>query len=178
MTMADTETKDIPGFLGYRAGVDGKIWSSLSGEWKELKGHLVNGYVMVSFFSGEKGHRKENYTLAHIQVLRTFVGECPDGMECRHLDGTRDNNRLDNLVWGTPTQNAADRTSHGRSVRGSTVPNAKLHESDIPLILDMYAKGQRTQDIAPQFNVTNGAIWFVVKGIRWKHASTPSETTP
>lgn len=47
-------------------------------------------------------------------VLRAFVGEPPAGHECRHLDGDRQNNALDNLAWGTRAENVADTIRHGR----------------------------------------------------------------
>jgi len=32
-------------------------------------------------------------------VLLAFVGPCPEGYECRHLDGDPANNHVDNLRW-------------------------------------------------------------------------------
>ena len=49
----------------------------------------------------------------HRLVLEAFVGPCPEGQEARHLDGDRLNNALENLAWGTRSENAQDRTVHG-----------------------------------------------------------------
>ena len=38
--------------------------------------------------------------------------------ELRHLDGNKENNRADNLAWGTAKDNANDRELHGRTSRG------------------------------------------------------------
>jgi len=46
-------------------------------------------------------------------VLETFIGECPKGMECRHLDGNSQNNNLNNLKWGTREEQIADQKKHG-----------------------------------------------------------------
>lgn len=55
-------------------------------------------------------------------VLEAFVGPCPPGCEARHFpDRNPQNNRLDNLQWGTKKENAADKTVHGTSRKG--VPN-------------------------------------------------------
>lgn len=48
----------------------------------------------------------------HRLVLAAFVGPSP--MLGRHLDGNPKNNRLDNLRYGTPLENSADRIIHGR----------------------------------------------------------------
>lgn len=49
----------------------------------------------------------------HILVLEAFVGPRPDGMWGLHWDDDPWNNRLDNLRWGTPTDNAQDAIRNG-----------------------------------------------------------------
>lgn len=50
----------------------------------------------------------------HRLVLEAFVGACPLGMECRHLDDDKSNNQLPNLVWGTRGENEYDKVRNGR----------------------------------------------------------------
>jgi HNH endonuclease/NUMOD4 motif len=80
---------------------------------RRLKGQLLNpalsgGYPGVSMY-GLRTHT----THVHVLVLGSFVGPCPDGMECRHLDDVKTNNRLFNLAWGTRTENGRDRVRNG-----------------------------------------------------------------
>lgn len=71
--------------------------------------HTTGGYKCVSFYDGEKQATKTVHTL----VLNAFVGPKPDkGMECRHLNGDNQDNRLVNLKWGTKTENSADTRRH------------------------------------------------------------------
>ena len=44
---------------------------------------------------------KRNNLYVHRLVLITFVGPCPEGMECCHKDDNPLNNRLENLRWDT-----------------------------------------------------------------------------
>jgi len=41
-------------------------------------------------------------------VLEAFVGPCPEGMEALHWDDDPNNNTVDNLRWGTRTENMRD----------------------------------------------------------------------
>ena len=57
----------------------------------------------------------------HILVLETFVGPCPDGMECDHSDRNRCNNALTNLRWVPRTQNLRNTIKNDRvDARGGT----------------------------------------------------------
>lgn len=53
-------------------------------------------------------------TYVHRLVAKTFIGEPPEGTECCHNDGDPSNNNVENLRWGTPLENVADRQKHGR----------------------------------------------------------------
>ena len=73
------------------------------GRVRELDGTLLSprkardGYPVVH---GIKLHRL---------VLEAFVGPRPRGQMCCHADDNPDNNRLDNLRWGTSRENQQDR---------------------------------------------------------------------
>lgn len=85
----------------------GEVRRRLAG--KIMKQHLGAAYLEVTL---SRGNEK---TLArpHRLVLEAFVGPCPEGMETRHFNGNPLDNRLENLLWGTPVENASDCTRHG-----------------------------------------------------------------
>jgi hypothetical protein len=56
---------------------------------------------------------KVTHFQAHYLVVLAFHGERPSGMECRHLNGDRSDNRAANLAWGTSSENNRDRVRHG-----------------------------------------------------------------
>ena len=106
----------------------------------------------------------------HTLVLETFVGPCPAGMECRHLDGVKTNNRLENLVWGTRQENEADKERHGRVLRGSQQPGSKLTEADV---LEIRHRSQVTVQrvLAREYGVSETVISMVVNRKRWRHVT-------
>lgn len=112
--------KKIPGYAGlYEASSDGRI-RTLARAWYSGIEHRIlrhveakekalkadsSGYLRVTLSKKGKKRRWSVHTL----VLMTFVGEPPQGYGCRHLDGDKLNNSVENLKWGTPKECAADR---------------------------------------------------------------------
>jgi len=69
------------------------------------------GYWCVTL--SKKG--KTKVVRVHKIILETFVGPCPKGMEARHLNDVKTDNRLGaNLVYGTHAENMKDISKNGR----------------------------------------------------------------
>lgn len=49
----------------------------------------------------------------HRLMCEAFYGPCPPGHEVRHLNGVRTDNRIENLRWGTGSENIRDTIEHG-----------------------------------------------------------------
>lgn len=92
--------------------------------WKgrPVKGVVGSGgYRRAALCRGER----KRYVTFHALVLETFIGPRPEGMVCRHLNGNPLDNRLENLRWGTPEENAQDSIAHGthhQTVREKVCP--------------------------------------------------------
>lgn len=56
--------------------------------------------------------KKRSNVLAHRLVLEAFVGPCPPGYECDHINEIRDDNRLENLRWMPMLANRQRRWRH------------------------------------------------------------------
>jgi hypothetical protein len=156
------EYRPIAGFPAYRVGSNGSVWSKFHGPWKflhpTLNGH---GYRCVSLRS-ESASR--NVNVAGI-VLAAFIGPRPDGKEARHLDGNRENNRLDNLAWGTPLENAADKRRHGTTARGQRQHLALLTDAQIAEIHRVKESVSRAE-LAERFCVPIRYIHRICRGQR------------
>jgi len=105
----------------------------------------------------------------HRLVLETFIGPSPIGMQCRHLDGNPQNNKLDNLKWGTCKENSEDRIAHGKSGKGSNGSMSKLTEQNIPEIKLLYRQGISQINISRVYNVSKYIIWAIIHNKIWKH---------
>jgi hypothetical protein len=64
--------------------------------------------------------------------MLAFVGPRPPGLEIRHLDGDPGNNALNNLRYGTRSENLVDKSYHGQ--RKLTIAGVKeIRESRLPV---------------------------------------------
>jgi hypothetical protein len=55
----------------------------------------------------------------HRLVLAAFMGPCPSGREAAHWNGDKSDNRLANLRWATPDENASDKIRHNLERRNA-----------------------------------------------------------
>lgn len=69
------------------------------------------GYRTVCLYRGDCKQQRKH---VHRLVLTAFVGECPDDHEACHIDGDGSNNRVENLYWGTRSDNQLDAVRLGR----------------------------------------------------------------
>lgn len=134
------------GFPKYRVGDDGSVWSYRMDRrrkyrWKKLRTKIqlssANKYKRVRLV-----HEKRSLLiLVHRLVLIAFVGLPPPGMQACHYpnrDGT--DNRLTNLMWGTPETNQSHRKQQGTHNSGTLNRNAKLSREQVHEIRVLYAE--------------------------------------
>lgn len=69
-----------------------------------------DGYLRVRLWEDNK----PRYGFVHALVAAAFIGPRPAGLDVRHLDDDKSNNRVENLAYGTRKQNIADMEANGR----------------------------------------------------------------
>lgn len=106
--------KAIPDFPGYFINKTGEVWSGPNT-------YYPTGRILKSFRNGKCKHRylflsansKKFKKFIHRLVLEVFIGPCPEGMECCHRNDIADDNNLENLYWGTRSENIVDAFKNG-----------------------------------------------------------------
>jgi hypothetical protein len=93
--------------------------------------------------------------------------------QVNHIDGNKQNNRIDNLEWTTASQNcrhAIDESLY-QSARGETAGNVKLTEENVREIRRLAVIGLMHKEIAELFGVGRKNITKIVNRQRWKHVA-------
>lgn len=146
-----TETwRAVPGFTGYEVSDLGLVRSTIANY-----GNTRTEPLLLKPEAGHRGHLrvtlcrngKRQRVYVHHLVLEAFVGPCPDGQECRHLNDTADDNRLENLTWGTRVEQQADAKRNGRR------PAPKLSPTQVAEARERIAAGESMRSIGRAFGV-------------------------
>ncbi len=166
------------GFPGYCVGSDGSVWSrhrkgikdegdcGLEVCWHRLRICKAGRYRTIMLIR-EDGERIT--VSVHSLVLRAFIGERPKGQQARHLNGNRKDNRLLNLIWGTPKENGQDKVEHGRSLRGQKNVRSILTENQVREIRALISRKVPQVRIAKMFGVSQPTISAIKMRTVWKY---------
>ena len=92
--------------------------------------------------------RKSKVHTVHSLVAETFIGTRPEGMEVCHGDGNHTNNHVDNLRYGTRSENMLDRVRHGTHTNAAKTHCPLGHELFAENIPPSIAKLGRRQCLA------------------------------
>ena len=119
------------------------------------------GHLAASLWSNNKS--KTIYI--HKLVALTFIGKKPsDKHEIRHIDGCPKNNHVNNLAWGTSSENTEDCRSHGKMPIGDKHTKTKIANKDLPKIFDLRKQGLTQEKIASIFGVHRVHIGDILNG--------------
>ncbi len=147
----------------------GNVRSLYRSRRRRLRGDLLTpGLSCGKLTVGLYKDRKRTTHLVHRLVLEAFDKPCPDGQEARHgPGGPLDNRWPENLCWGTPAQNQADRVRDGTSNRGERQWQASLTTGVVLECRHRYAAGEPQKALAAEFGVTGPAMSNAITGDTW-----------
>lgn len=162
--------KDIPGYEGaYQASDLGRIRSltrqiTQKSRWGTYFTRTVKGRILRPGRYCESGHlsvilkRGTNGKPVHQLVMLTFKGPTPGRKEIRHLNGDPTDNRLENLYFGTRTENIIDVYKTGKDWR-------KLTGSQAAEIKQALRSGEKGSILARKYEVSQQIISQIKRGV-------------
>lgn len=152
----DEDWRDILNIDGYKISRRGEVYNKRT--HKLLKGSKRNGYHRVTI-------NNKNYSV-HILVYEAFNGKIPERMVIDHINGIRDDNRLENLRCITQSENMTNAQKNGHKGQH------KVAQYDTEM--NFIKEWRSFSEAAREFGVTYAAISHAAKlgrkscGFYWK----------
>lgn len=129
-----------------------------------------DGYMLITvpFNKQQKTYK------VHRIVLWSFTGIDGSGMQCNHINGNRDDNRLENLEWCSVSENHLHKCRKLGGGSGACHYRSKLSSEQVAEIRDRYMSHQLTQqELADLFGVSRVTIRRAVTGKSYR--TSPGE---
>ena len=111
------------------------------------------GYFSVHLRRGGKTRT----VFVHWLVAEAFLGPRPKEQVIRHLDGNGTNNKVENLAYGTESQNHRDEYDY----RGY---HWKLTVDDVKNIRNRYEKGEPGTSIMKDYGISKTHVYDIIRG--------------
>lgn len=165
------EWRTIPGHALYDASSFGRIRSWAVRGWPNLRAKTPK---IRCLYKEKDGHlsitlgRNGRHVGVHTLIALAFHGPRGTGQVCRHLNGIPNDNRPDNLTWGTPRENSQDARNHRAFPHGSNHSNAKLNDEAVCIIR---TSTETVSALARRFQVSRRAITHARSGQTWSHVT-------
>lgn len=169
--------KRIPNYSKYEASNLGRIktfnWKGSGKEKVMTPAHDASGYLRTVLIRDDG---KYTTVKVHRIICQTFLDNPEDKPCVNHIDGIRDNNKLENLEWCTRSENMKHAFKIGnKSQKGERNTCATLTDEQVLEIRANYEygktgkKGKTKQQIADEYNTTFSVIKRIVQNRTWKH---------
>ncbi len=165
--------RDIPGYEGaYQASSRGRIRSLprfvpvYDGIHEITYSRPVPGKILQQAVCDKAGHVSVHLGKhcrgipVHQLVMLAFYGAPPPGMEVMHLNGNPKDNRMENLRYGTHSENMIDMYRTGKG-------NIKLTSEEVRQIRFGLACGWSRRELAQAYGVSYSCIRWIQKGRRY-----------
>lgn len=150
---------------GYHLGATVTPCRKVRAEYRTRQGYLLVTTTINGVKTTASAHRLV-WTYFHEKAI-------PPGLTINHINGVKDDNRIENLELATMSQ----QRRHALTVlnvnrnrpKGSAHPKTRLNESDVLLMREMRSQGAMVKDIAAKYQMKPKAVSAICGGRTWKH---------
>lgn len=143
---------------------------SNTGKVRDLKGNIKpmyknnKGYLCLSLYYNGKTY----HPTIHRLVAKAFIPNPDNYSQINHIDCDKDNNIVDNLEWCNQRYNYDEGMKTFQYSKNEEHYFAKLKNSDIPMVYNLYKLGFTRVTVSRIFNVNPSSLEAIEKGISYR----------
>lgn len=143
---------------------------SNTGKVRDLKNHIKpvyknnKGYECLSLYYNGKTY----HPTVHRLVAKAFIPNPNNYDQVNHKDCNKENNNVENLEWCNQRYNYDEGMKTFQYSKNEEHYFAKLKNSDIPIIYELYKLGFTRATVAKIFNVRPSSLEAIEKGISYR----------
>ena len=149
---------------------EGLYQVSNTGKVKDLKNHIKpvyknnKGYMCLSLYYNGKTY----HPTVHRLVAKVFIPNPSNYEQVNHKDCNKENNSVENLEWCNQRYNYDEGMKTFQYSKNEEHYFAKLKNSDIPIIYELYKLGFTRATVAKIFSINPSSLEAIEKGISYK----------
>src|SRR5699024_3381659 len=156
--------KWVTGYEGlYKVSNAGRVKGIKSGKILSSKRYNHDGYVQAAL--RKDGQAKEY--MVHRLVAQEFLpkSDCPTKITINHINGIKDDNRVENLEWMSMSEQMQHAYDSGlKKPRKGCVALTKEEVEEVKKLYKRYKHGRGSVALAEKFGVESTTILRVVNG--------------
>ena len=143
---------------------------SNTGKVRDLKNHIKSvymnnkGYVCLSLYYNGKSY----HPTVHRLVAKVFIPNPSNYEQVNHKDCNKENNNAENLEWCNQRYNYDEGMKTFQYSKNEEHYFAKLKNSDIPIIYELYKLGFTRATVAKIFSINPSSLEAIEKGISYR----------
>ena len=143
---------------------------SNTGKVRDLKNHIKSvyknnkGYVCLSLYYNGKTY----HPTVHRLVAKAFIPNPNNYEQVNHKDCNKENNSAENLEWCNQRYNYDEGMKTFQYSKNEEHYFAKLKNSDIPIIYELYKLGFTRATVAKIFSINPSSLEAIEKGISYR----------
>ena len=158
-----------------------KVWKTIqnygglyqvsnTGKVRDLKNHIKpvyknnKGYECLSLYYNGKTY----HPTVHRLVAKAFIPNPNNYDQINHKDCNKENNSVENLEWCNQRYNYDEGMKTFQYSKNEEHYFAKLKNSDIPIIYELYKLGFTRATVTKIFNVRPSSLEAIEKGISYR----------